>query len=41
MQLKVDTTKKIDGLLALAKEYRDQAILADAQAVVTSIMLSL
>lgn len=30
MQLKVDNTKKIDGLLALAKAYRDQAILADA-----------
>lgn len=29
--LKADTTKRIDGLLALAKAYRDQAILDDAQ----------
>lgn len=30
MQLKVDTSKKIDGLLALAKAYREQAIIEDA-----------
>jgi predicted metal-dependent hydrolase len=31
MQLKVDTTKKIDGLLSLAAEYRRLAVLDDAQ----------
>ena len=30
MQLKVDTTKAIDGYLKLAKAYRDQAVLDDA-----------